>query len=320
MCEACFRCGLPCFTPSFGCAWCGLDAPAGPVAERPLKVRAVLPMGTRPAVMVPAVEPFLLDSSLRRRQLDRAGRVSTMLGMVRFSRQVGWYLLLSPNAGSSDVTLAGYPLSRPALPYRIWHPVRLDVSGFLLDFLPSAQPDQRRHDFQDSPTGRVRDERFRNLALEIIQDVADPLGQVKAVHDWLILHTAYDYDNYLANQIPEDSYRPSRVLATGRAVCSGYSRVAKELLCSLGIETITVCSPDHEWNMVRLYGSWYHMDVTWDDPVPDRPGQVRYEHFLVSEAKIRSLRSHSLAAASPPAPVDYPLPFSRCQAHVVGRA
>lgn len=310
MSDACARCGLACFIPSLGCAWCGLYASEVPGNEQPLKVRAVLRTGAGPAVMVPVTECFMLDASLRRRQLDRAERVSATLGMARFSRQAGWYLSLSAHAARAKVMLAGCAISRPALPYRIWRPVRLDVAGYSLDFLPTVRRGQRRLDFADAPVGRDRDARFRDVALDIVQDVADPLGQIKAVHDWLILHTAYDFDNYLAHTIPEDSWRPSRVIETGRAVCSGYARLTMELLRSLGIEALIVRSADHDWNMVRLYGNWYHMDVTWDDPVPDRPGQIRYEHFLVSDATIRALQSHEFGGSYPSAPTDYPA-FSR---------
>lgn len=29
---------------------------------------------------------------------------------------------------------------------------------------------------------------------------------------------------------------------------------------------------------------WYHLDVTWDDPVPDVKGRLRYEYFLVKDS------------------------------------
>ena len=29
---------------------------------------------------------------------------------------------------------------------------------------------------------------------------------------------------------------------------------------------------------------WYHLDVTWDDPVPDVKDRLRYEYFLVKDS------------------------------------
>jgi transglutaminase/protease-like cytokinesis protein 3 len=42
--------------------------------------------------------------------------------------------------------------------------------------------------------------------------------------------------------------------------------------------------------MVRVDGMWYHLDVTWDDPVPDQKGVVQYDHFLVSDRFIAKSR------------------------------
>lgn len=40
----------------------------------------------------------------------------------------------------------------------------------------------------------------------------------------------------------------------------------------------------HAWNIVQIDGEWYHVDTTWDDPIPNREGYVRYEYFLKSDA------------------------------------
>ena len=43
---------------------------------------------------------------------------------------------------------------------------------------------------------------------------------------------------------------------------------------------------NHAWNLVQLDGQWYHVDVTWDDPAPDRYGQVLHDYFLVTDQEI----------------------------------
>lgn len=54
-------------------------------------------------------------------------------------------------------------------------------------------------------------------------------------------------------------------------VCEGYSRCFNLLLEKAGIETTLVSAVSHAWNLVKLNGKWYHMDVTWDDLFKDHP-------------------------------------------------
>lgn len=150
---------------------------------------------------------------------------------------------------------------------------------------------------------------IQKLAHQIAKGATSPLERVKAVHDWIILNTAYDYENYLKNTIPAVCYRATAVFENGVAVCSGYASAAEALLDALGVKVIVVSNSTHAWNMVWLDGAWYHLDVTWDDPVPDVPGRVVYTYFLISTKKIAKTRE--LPYSFPDAPNDYPLPFDR---------
>jgi hypothetical protein len=55
----------------------------------------------------------------------------------------------------------------------------------------------------------------------------------------------------------------------------------------IGIESIPVTSSrmNHAWNLVKLDGDWYHIDVTWDDAV-SYPSYTSYDYFLQSDAGI----------------------------------
>ena len=39
----------------------------------------------------------------------------------------------------------------------------------------------------------------------------------------------------------------------------------------------------HAWNLVKLDDEWFSLDVTWDDPVPDVEGRVKYGYFLIND-------------------------------------
>ena len=76
------------------------------------------------------------------------------------------------------------------------------------------------------------------------------------------------------------------------AVCQGYALAFKVLMDRAGIPCCYVSSDaiNHAWNMVRLDGNWYHVDVTWDDPIytstKDWAGSVKRENLLCSDTEI----------------------------------
>ena len=49
-----------------------------------------------------------------------------------------------------------------------------------------------------------------------------------------------------------------------------------------GTATNAAGTVNHAWNQVKLDGEWYFVDVSWDDPVPDWYGNVKYTYFLKS--------------------------------------
>ncbi len=87
-----------------------------------------------------------------------------------------------------------------------------------------------------------------------------------AIHDYLILNTAYDYSAAPS----DDAFTPYGALVNKLAVCQGYTEAARILLSMAGVwnDTLsgTADGQSHMWNIVRLDdGELYHMDVTWDD-------------------------------------------------------
>ncbi len=110
---------------------------------------------------------------------------------------------------------------------------------------------------------------------------------VKNIHDYLVLNMAYTYGG---NEVHMLDY----ALSTGRCVCDGYAKAFFFLCKACGLDTILIDgtawsssgSELHAWNKVKIDGKWYSIDVTWDDPVPDEPGTVRYDYFLVTDADL----------------------------------
>jgi len=112
------------------------------------------------------------------------------------------------------------------------------------------------------------------------QSLSD-VDKVRAVNDYIVSNTAYTDQT---NSSPHSAYT---VLAEHGGVCQGYALLAHSMLQKLGIETKYIVGyvgqEGHAWNLVKLDGQWYHLDTTWNDPVPDRKGAVRYQYFLVDD-------------------------------------
>lgn len=123
---------------------------------------------------------------------------------------------------------------------------------------------------------------------KIIKPEMSEFEKELAIHDFLVLNTRYDVENYERGNIPTASYNVDGILLKGVGVCEGYAQTFKMLLEKVGIESIIVSEPriNHAWNMVKIDGEYYHVDVTWDDPVPDRQGRVLHTYFNTSDRKM----------------------------------
>lgn len=138
---------------------------------------------------------------------------------------------------------------------------------------------------------------------KIDRAVAEILGQVSdgmsdeekalVVHEFFASQYEYDYDNYLANTIPDDSYRSGGLFTTKTGVCQAYAYGYKYIMNMLGMECHVTTSDqmNHAWNIIKVDGAYYHVDCTWDDPVEDRLGLVGHKYFLVSDDAIEHVRT-----------------------------
>lgn len=124
--------------------------------------------------------------------------------------------------------------------------------------------------------------------------ITSPEQKALVIHDYLVYEFAYDYDNYLTNTIPEDSSRSGGLLMKEHGVCNAYAYTYKYFMNRLGIECHVTSSENmnHAWNIININGSYYHVDCTWDDPVPDSLGSVRHAYFLLSDEAIKEKRHY----------------------------
>lgn len=133
-----------------------------------------------------------------------------------------------------------------------------------------------------------------NKAEEIVKSLIQPdmteFEKELVLHDYIVTHTKYDYDNVQNGTIPNESYTAYGVLVKGTGVCQGYSAAINLLMGKVGIESACITGSaggiNHAWNIVKIDEKYYHLDATWDDPVPDGGDKVYYSYFNLTDKQI----------------------------------
>lgn len=113
------------------------------------------------------------------------------------------------------------------------------------------------------------------------------------LHDRLA--AGYTYDNTQKNR---DTYTFFR---DGTGVCQAYALAfaAAAQRLGLSVDVVTSDAMDHAWNHVCVDGTWYHVDVTHDDPSREDSLTVLHSRFLRSDAGMAALgyRDYTCAGA-----------------------
>lgn len=118
--------------------------------------------------------------------------------------------------------------------------------------------------------------RCREILSGILRDGMSDLEKETAIYQWVVSNVAYDYDHYnpLTGASPHSS-TPYNPLMEGKGICMGFASTFQLLADLSGVESIIIPGKafsereDHAWNMVRLDGTWYFVDPTWDTGVED---------------------------------------------------
>ncbi len=141
--------------------------------------------------------------------------------------------------------------------------------------------------------------------LEISKKMSD-YEKVRAVHNWMIRNISYDYKNYLKRTLPYKVYTVEGALLDKKCVCQGYALAFKKMMDEYGVACVVVTGTanggGHAWNMVKIGGKWYHIDVTWDDPITDGTDgntQIFYTYFLKSTSYMNK-NQHSFSVRNYP--------------------
>ena len=98
-----------------------------------------------------------------------------------------------------------------------------------------------------------------------IPEGASDYEKIKSVYEYLINIVDYDLRS-------PDNQNVQSALIYHRSVCAGYARAFQYILHRMGMFCTYVTGRitdggEHGWNIVRIGDQYYHVDVTWGDPV-----------------------------------------------------
>ncbi|MEE3309754.1 transglutaminase domain-containing protein, partial [Sharpea azabuensis] len=134
----------------------------------------------------------------------------------------------------------------------------------------------------DGDTAAAEEAAVTNKVNEVYKslqlDGKSSYDKLKAIHDYIIDHVEYDYENY-KNDAYLVKHATYSAAITGKTVCQGYATYFYRLANKAGIECRVVDGTGngggHAWNLVKIDGKYYFVDVTWDDGNYDK-----YTYFL----------------------------------------
>lgn len=117
---------------------------------------------------------------------------------------------------------------------------------------------------------------------ESITNSMPPREKIKIIHDYIIDNTEYDKLKY--ENKDDTTYKSNTaygVLIEGYGTCNGYADAMAIFLDKLNIINYKISNDEHIWNLVYLDGNWYHLDLTWDDPISEN-NINRDTYFLIT--------------------------------------
>jgi transglutaminase-like putative cysteine protease len=115
------------------------------------------------------------------------------------------------------------------------------------------------------------DRKAASMVAALVRSGMSDFDKELALHDALVAAASYDSVALSTGRESPGTHTPYGVLFEGKGVCDSFSKAFLMLASKAGLECLIVQGTaeegSHSWNLVKVDGAWYHLDVTYDDPV-----------------------------------------------------
>lgn len=128
------------------------------------------------------------------------------------------------------------------------------------------------HQFRVGLVFLEAEKQLREHARSICDGIQDDSLKFVAICLWIVNKLDYDYT------FNSENYELNNLLQSGKTVCAGYAALLNALCYLQGIPSLFVTghvirsekwnfihTSGHAWNLVKINGRWYGIDLTWMD-------------------------------------------------------
>lgn len=122
---------------------------------------------------------------------------------------------------------------------------------------------------------------------------ADEITRARVIHDYVCTITEYDYMGYGA-YTESIAHHGGSAFYFNKGVCDCYADAFTMLANEFDLEVKNVRNLVHEWNVIKIDGEWYNIDVCHDDTVDGLSGNFVFtngigkSHFLKTTSYIQN--------------------------------
>ena len=134
--------------------------------------------------------------------------------------------------------------------------------------------------------------KVKEVESEIWNNSMSNEDKIKEAHNYIINNSKYDKDRSDNNIVRYKSDTAYGTLLEGYSLCGGYTDTMELFLEDMGVKSYKISSENHVWNAVNLDNVWYHLDLTWDDPITtDGSDILEYNFFLITTSELNELEN-----------------------------
>ena len=130
--------------------------------------------------------------------------------------------------------------------------------------------------------------------MHLTEGVSNTRDKILFLHDYIINNTQYDTVRADTGSSDHDSTRMTGLIYEHYAICGGYADTMAALLDRMNVPNYKVSSDTHVWNAIYIDNAWYHLDLTWDDPVTTNGRNILdHSYFIIDNARLAELNKDS---------------------------